>query len=469
VIAQVLNRDFVLEQLDFVQFELQRPPGPRRREEDLPAQPAASDMAAAADELRQAKEREQTSSGQAGYVDPEARRGEEPAPLDDFVFISRDPVIGILQSALQEYFETEGAHLVESEPPPDDSRRAADDRPAITDATLRDCLPTRVADDGRRVFNAFSQTDPRWVASKVAEGIRLFRGWHAFEDKPANPFAIADNARLILVGDWGSGLPRARAVAKRMRKEMESAVQQGRQVHVIHLGDVYYSGWKKEYERNFLKDWPVNPNEAETISSWSLNGNHDMFSGGHAYFNFLLADPRFHRQQRSSFFSLHNRHWDIIGLDTAWEDAGLAKSQAAWLEGQFLKSPRKSMFLSHHQLFSAYEHGSPKLKNKLDKFLTIRGVDAWFWGHEHRCVFYGPSEGVRQARLIGNGGVPVYMFHRDTTPYPSPAFYEYREFFDAGLERWAYFGFAVVDLDGATAHVRYVDEFGREFKKEELT
>ena len=471
MIAQVLNRDFVLSQLDVVQHELQISPDQRRTgHQDLPFQATETDMAIAADELRLAKEKEAAvSSGQQGYWDTEARRGEEPAPLDDFVFLSRDPVISILQSALQEYFETKGADLVETQAPPDDTRRSVDDRPAITDASLRDCAPTRRVEDGRRIFDQYSVTDPRWVASLFAEGIRLFRGRHDFNPKPADPLQIADNARLILVGDWGSGLPRARAVADQMRKEIEAALQKKTEVHVIHLGDVYYSGWKTEYYRNFLKDWPVRVEESETIKSWSLNGNHDMYSGGHAYFDFLLADSRFRRQQKSSFFSLYNNHWDIIGLDTAWENADLANEQAGWLEKQFLKSPRKSMLLSHHQLFSAYEHDSPKVRMKLDKSLTQRDVDAWFWGHEHRCVFYKHHDHVRHARLIGNGGVPVYMTHRDDEEYKAPAFYEYRKFFGNGFEHWAYFGFAVADLDGGTAHVRYINEFGGEFAKEDLS
>jgi hypothetical protein len=50
-------------------------------------------------------------------------------------------------------------------------------------------------------------------------------------------------------------------------------------------------------------------------------------------------------------------------------------------------------------------------------------IDAWFWGHEHRCAFCGPHENVRNARLIGHGGVPVHMFHRKNSAYPEPVTY----------------------------------------------
>ena len=33
------------------------------------------------------------------------------------------------------------------------------------------------------------------------------------------------------------------------------------------------------------------------MTSWALNGNHDMYSGGWGYFDHLLADERFSRQR----------------------------------------------------------------------------------------------------------------------------------------------------------------------------
>jgi hypothetical protein len=86
----------------------------------------------------------------------------------------------------------------------------------------------------------------------------------------------------------------------------------------------------------------------------------------------------------------------------------------------------------------------------------------------HRCVFYKEHQGVRNARLIGHGGVPVYMTHPRDADHKSPSFYEYREFIRTGLEKWAYFGFAVVDFFDRRARVRYIDEFGTTFKEETL-
>src|SRR5262249_41951842 len=152
-----------------------------------------------------------------------------------------------------------------------------------------------------------------------------------------------------IVGDWGTGIERAKKVAHEMRVVIEQGAKDGLQQHVIHLGDVYYSGWKREYENRFLRYWPVDIAEGRTIASWCLNGNHDMYSGGHAYYDYLLADPRFTRQEQSSFFSLSNDHWEVLALDSSWEDGGLEGIQGDWALAKLNESKRKVMLLSHHQ------------------------------------------------------------------------------------------------------------------------
>jgi hypothetical protein len=471
MIAQVLNRDFVIDQLEAVCWQLEQgPPATRRSDDALPFQHDASAYASAAAALRDAHRRETAaSSGQAGFEQPTAdRRNEVAAPLDDLAFISRDPLISLFQTALEEYFETKKDNLLDSSPPADD-RRTGDDEILVTDVALANCPPTRKPLEGRRVFGSFSETDPRWVASWMAEGVRLFRGKHEF-NLPPRPVKIANRCRIVMVGDWGSGLPRALKVANEMRKVLDEGKTKGIQQHVIHLGDVYYSGWQREYQHRFLNYWPVRPDEHAEIPSWSLNGNHDMYSGGHAYFDYLLADPRFALQERSSFFTMHNDFWNIVGLDTAYEDAALYGPQIDWLRQTLEGSSRKNMLLSHHQLFSVYEEPNDRVSAAMRTVLARKPIDAWFWGHEHRCVFYESTPLVRHARLIGHGGVPVYMFHQESDAYPPPAFYEYRAYLSKsfGLEHFALFGFAVLEVDEGRLQIRYIDENGSEHHAETL-
>lgn len=192
----------------------------------------------------------------------------------------------------------------------------------------------------------------------------------------------------------------------------------------------------------------------------------------------LGKDKRFALQEGSSFFNLENQDWQVLGLDTAWEapdwrgeKGALMDPQAQWVMEKLDEPPaRKTLLLSHHQLFSAYEGGSPELEAKLRNVLSTGRIDAWFWGHEHRCVLYKAnykeefSKGVRFGRCIGHGGVPVYANERQL---PEPIEYEYQEPLpEKGWERWARFGFAVLDFDGGRIHVRYIDETGYEHKKE---
>jgi len=476
VIAQLLNRDFVINQMEVLQVELERiARGENAISSVAPSKLSKEDLIEAALSIKNSLIAEKSqSSGQPGYEPPPAERRnllQRPPPLDDYVFMSRDKIVSITQSILDEYFHIhpQGKTLLETKELSDDDRRSRGDDLAITDSSIRGVsLKDRRRANGRRLFDKFSTLDAGWVSSKVAEAIRLARKKYPFNGTPAESLTISNRARIILLGDWGTGIPRAQKVAKMIEKILAEGSGKQLEQHVIHLGDVYYSGWKREYEDRFLKYWPVRPEEADKYSSWSLNGNHDMFSGGHAYYTVLLNDERFKRQQRSSFFSLSNRYWKILGLDSAWEDDDLKDPQASWVESNVQNTSQKIMLLSHHQLFSAYEGGREKMQKKLASILQSGRIRTWFWGHEHRCVIYNPNMNVQFARCVGHGGVPVYMNHSQKDEHKNPAQYEYRAFIQMGIEKWALFGFVVLDFDNDTISVKYVNENGVVHKEESI-
>ena len=330
MIAQILNRKFMLEQLEDLRTQLSEDVADRREGGPTDAALEPEDYAEALAHVEQALAKEQTqSSGQPGFAPPPPeRRSDWPAELDDYSFFSRDPVVSVVQSAIELYFDQpQNAGDVVTEEPADDQRRGPDDEPAVTDRTLRNYQPTRDP-DGRRLFDKFSVTDAGWIASAVAMGVRKLRKRRAFNVTPPRSVRLDGQARVILVGDWGSGLPRAQKVAAAMRGYVEQSLRAQQDVHVVHLGDVYYSGWDYEYQKRFLPYWPVQSGEAGKAGSWCINGNHDMYSGGYAYFDTLLKDLRFARQGQASFFHLHNDDWQVFGLDTAWDDNGLKDPQA---------------------------------------------------------------------------------------------------------------------------------------------
>ena len=455
MIEQVLQRTEVLQELKVVKAELLRAPGSRRGAADL-ALPEVTiegekveltedDLSFAVAELEKAEANEKAhSSGQPGFAAYSNRRGKAATPLDNRAFVSREPAIGLLQSALELY------HL--------DKKPATLGRAASIRRGTEEWRPTAT----RRLLNKFSQTDPRWVASAVAMGLKLFRKPHPFKETPVD-VRIGNQARMIVVGDWGSGIDRAQKIGKMMTAAIDEGRRDGREQHVVHLGDVYYSGWGWECQRRFLDYWPVKTDEADSISSWSLNGNHDMYSGGYGYFDRVLAEPRFHRQGGGSYFRLFNDAWQLLGLDSAHTENALRGPQSEWIRQHTTDSKRKTMLMSHHQPFTVYEKHALKVDPILQGVLDQGAIDAWLFGHEHRCVLYTGHMGIKYPRLVGHGGVPVYMGHKETEPFAAPVQYEYRKYIPGGLggiEHWAPFGFAVLDFNGPKIEARYFYEDG---------
>ncbi|HTA14123.1 MAG TPA: metallophosphoesterase [Solirubrobacteraceae bacterium] len=382
-------------------------------------------------------------------------------------FISRDPIQSLLQSTLEEKLRERGV-------PEDDARHRS----------LLGCLIHLL----RSVLHPvrYGPEDPDWVIDVVAAMLdRLARGNHRFNPLPAE-HRISDDARVVIVGDWGTGLPRAQAVARLMAEEVAGALGEGREAHVVHLGDIYYSGLEQEVRRHVLAPgmWPVTLEQARAgVTSWSLNGNHDMYGGGYGYYETLLEDERFSSQRSSdgegtSFFRLRSPSWDLVALDTSWDSDVLSTGFVGVLEdpqAEFVsrvaeESERKLMLLSHHQLVSVYDPSDigSTLPKKLAPVLESRRVTAWLWGHEHRCMGFEEVHKVKFPRCIGHGGVPTLMEHAQNELIPAPGAWEERGFEEYRGDRWQRFGFAVLDLEGEQIDVRYREDQGSRTRSETI-
>ena len=380
-------------------------------------------------------------------------------------YLSRDPLVSLIQSSIEESLLSKNAGQ----------------------ASRHGLWPwiVRFADRYLNIqLGPFQPDDPEWLIQVAKSSLEhLARGNHSFNPKPAE-HQISDTARLIVVGDWGTGLGRARHVAAHMQQEVAGALAAGREVHIVHLGDIYYSGLPSEDQRRFLAFWPVTLDQSrQGVTSWSLNGNHDMYSGGFGYFESLLADPRFAAQhspdrQPTSFFRLVSPSWEFVGLDTSWDSdvlstgaiAVLEDPQAEYVAKVAKESARKLVLLSHHQLTSAYDQhdiGS-ELSGKLAPVLTSNRVTAWWWGHEHRAMAFKPFGGVQYPRCLGNGGVPVLRDPAMTEAVRKVADWDSRRYIWSGLRRWTRFGFAVLDLTGEQIDVRYRDDDGKQSHHETI-
>ena len=164
------------------------------------------------------------ADAETGRRDPRPPARRRRRPDEDGPFLAHDPIVSLMQTSIDERLREDT--VVEQEDPEGDGffERFLD--------RAHDLLhPERYGPD-----------DPQWI-TRIARATlkRLADGNHPFNPEPAD-HAIADDARLVVVGDWGTGLQRAQHVARHMADAIARGDREGREAHVVHLGDVYYSG-----------------------------------------------------------------------------------------------------------------------------------------------------------------------------------------------------------------------------------
>jgi hypothetical protein len=301
----------------------------------------------------------------------------------------------------------------------------------------------------------FDPSDPGWKTIAEEKLKAVSRGKHPFTshtDQNSFRYELPRDASVALFSDWGSG----EATAQRVMQQIAAA----RPTHAIHLGDVYYAGTPKESRERFLDIIERHGPSKDSCRYFALAGNHDYYSGGYAYFETILPALG----QKASYFNLRNDQWQIIGLDSAYEEYGLQKPQLEWLTAQLDPPARRSILLSHHQLFSPYDKRMTKstLLNKAKALLPQ--IYAWFWGHEHRCVIMGDHLGIK-ARCVGHGSIP------SSVPYGEPLFpdvpvVKVDERAAPDADGTCYHGFALLRFRTDTIDVSYIDEYGELFFEE---
>jgi 3',5'-cyclic AMP phosphodiesterase CpdA len=318
----------------------------------------------------------------------------------------------------------------------------------------------------------------RWLAEYLRTVLRRRAKFQEYDlrDPRAGVYVMPDVVSVALAGDWGTGTISAYRVRDEILRRSPDIT--------MHLGDVYYSGSQDEFDEYFLgaADWPrgsLDPaDEITALPSYALNGNHEMYSGGHAYFRSI----REHFGQEASFFCVENEHWRIVGLDTGYSAklipglellpwwVRLQPHNLEWLQRNVLSSSdtRPILLLSHHQWYSAFEREYRKLGRELGndpRYLL------WFWGHEHRLAGYGafrthPKGPLIRGRCIGHGGMPTEDIHKPVKRERNLVFYDQRVAGSVDRTEVGYNGFALLEFDGANLEVSYVEETGRVLLRE---
>jgi hypothetical protein len=339
----------------------------------------------------------------------------------------------------------------------------------------------------RRVFPAIGRFSPTHAWDFVTEYFRHRLGRrHDFAHYAAGG---ADNGiyrmpadgeiRIALAGDWGTGTNEAEKIGQLITAFGPH--------YSIHLGDIYYVGDLEEVNENFL-GIPNPANEFApclwpngSIGAFTLNGNHEMYSLGTAYFDNMLpalgiVDGDKPRGQGASFFCLENDHWRIVAVDTGYNSIGLPLVEylippncalpdelIEWLRTQVKPAPddpRGIIILSHHQYFSCFESWNTKPAKQLAEFFQ-RPV-LWFWGHEHRMTIYERYDGtpITYGRCIGHGGMPIELPPLAMHTECRVEFVDGRRYPNEENLEIGYNGFARLTLQGERLHVDYVDVAG---------
>jgi hypothetical protein len=311
----------------------------------------------------------------------------------------------------------------------------------------------------------YEQLDPGWAEAGALWLEHVFTGKHPFPNNPP-VIPIDDFVQIALVGDWGTGDWRSPAnpapstdVARHVTF-LEPDI-------TVHLGDVYYAG-TNDQEQSLLVDlWPAGPK-----GSFTLNSNHEMYSGGSPYFDVALANPKFALQHGSSFFALENQNWIIVGLDSAYysSEAGMYMDgslgddgiQVGFLEEQ-VKKGKRVIVLTHHNGHSDDGSATNTLWNQVTSaFPANAGPALWYWGHVHAGVVYQPHDPQGRnvaCRCCGHGALPWGQAPVFNNP-SNVLWYEKRPANDSDIPQRVLNGFAVLYLDGPNIDEVFYDENG---------
>jgi hypothetical protein len=157
--------------------------------------------------------------------------------------------------------------------------------------------------------------------------------------------------------------------------------------------------------------------------SFTLNSNHEMYTGGFGYFNeALYQSTAFVSQGNMSYFALRCGDWTILGLDsgyfasveTVFMDGHLKDwlhtQQTDWIASLKL-DPAKTIVMTHHTAINTAGTAPTEL---LGEVVTALGGApyAWYFGHTHNGIAYTqPLKVAGQTyntyfRCAGHGALP---------------------------------------------------------------
>jgi hypothetical protein len=216
-------------------------------------------------------------------------------------------------------------------------------------------------------------------------------------------------------------------------------------------------------ENYFYKPWmqTLQP-DTSGITSFITPGNHDLYSGGQPFYDVI---DKF--GQPASYFCLRNQHWQLIGIDTALNDrlggppTSLEETEVEWLRDKInTAGGRRTMLLSHHQLFSANDRFDGMSFNE-NLYMQVEPllpkVDLWLWGHEHDLVIFGDHLKLKRGRCIGGSAFPVGKYEMPAVPKNPDVPFNKQVMLSKGTVFYQHC-YALIRLNGPGATVGYYED-----------
>ncbi|HEY4921403.1 MAG TPA: metallophosphoesterase [Xanthobacteraceae bacterium] len=324
-------------------------------------------------------------------------------------------------------------------PPPPGAPLTLEDHVALSKAYF-DAVYARRRGDRRGEADAVAviRNYSNWDLSGWASCEVVFAQWYLVDGNPqvyrdwvTQPaqlnyglitYQLPTNAKILIIGDWGTGMTDAVAMLKAGVVNLQPDA-------IIHLGDVYYSGTADECQANV--GGVIASLRSQTglaLPFFTMPGNHDYYSGGQGFYGTIdsINSGVGGGQQQASYFCLRSSdgNWQFLAMDTGYDDCDptddamstltrgprLHPTELVWHYDKLENFSGSTILLSHHQLYSAFSEingqsawGPAFLNDNLYKAFLPKfdRIAAWYWGHEHNFAQYPDQLGVQNCRLVG--------------------------------------------------------------------
>ncbi len=219
---------------------------------------------------------------------------------------------------------------------------------------------------------------------------------------PGHPVEVA------LFSHFGTGEYPARYIARQL-------VMRGERLDcAVHLGGVSYAGRQGEFDAHMAE--PLEPLLPVT-TLMTLNASAEMRSGAMPFFRYLderRGASRAKQVQEGSYFCLASERFQLIGLDTAYFEAGRHQEPAllGWLEAVLEEGRARgatNILLSHD---APYHDGVPSPTGLLEDLhaLAVRRswVDLWCWGSAPNGALFDRAAALPFVGVsVGHAGLPA--------------------------------------------------------------